>query len=445
MIFERAINGLFWGAERLFKQLFLSGEGGYNGSTVSEVSERLFPNIFARMAASRFDYVGRDHVYRLLGGGMGLIDWVSGCSMLPISQGQVNGGGSLVAFMLLCLGMLSCAVILQEIKHNDFPYVTHKLLRIVMNKSILYAGMTLTYGFTWKRACMGLGQISLFLLLYVSQYVTNRRMSNQIQNSCTSCGLYIKHLVFSCVTCATGLAGIRMCLMQWGFNSFGLVCALDSLGLVILSIKGIMVYCIKACAVVFNLELKKKGAFLIKDTQVHRKPTAEMAFCTEMDGFMDAALEICFYCTTLMEYFALYMFRDGIFIHIFDLAILLDVRYLISHSKRRIAKYNRLHQRSQFVTKSLPRVIYSDSDDAVPSCPICIEDMHVGRKLGCGHVYHVKCLLGWVKECDGQSCTCPLCRSDLVTGHFCDGADNNREDDWIEIEDVILHDLFSPD
>lgn len=366
--------------------------------------------------------------------------------MVPVEYGHVHSAAvatvpvTLVVLFLIFLGSLSCMVIMQEIKFNDMTSMRHTLLRILMNKCILYAGMSLTHGFRWEMALLGIGQVSLFLLIYMSQFLTNRRMENQIQNSCTSGYTYLKHVIFSCVTLASGLAGIHMFFSQWGFNSFSSVCALDSLALVILSSKGIMVYCIKLFAVMYNMKLKHGGR-VYKDLLFRRKQTAEMAFYTELNGFVNAILDVCFYWTYLMEYFAIYMFREGIFIHIVDLAILLDVRYLVAHSKRRIALYSKLHQRSQFVIKSLPREILHEKDSA--DCSICMERIHVGRKLSCGHVFHLKCLLGWVRECDVQSCTCPLCRSDLITGHFEETCmASGRLQDWLDIEDMLVHDLL---
>lgn len=368
------------------------------------------------------------------------LGYVPSNSVIDVPRLYGWGQASLCLLSLLC-----CMEISQGLTCNDISTVVYVMLRIIMNKSIVYAGMTLTYGFTWERAFAGVGQVVVFLLVYVSQFVTNRRMSIQIQNDCTSCGLYAKHVSFSFVTFGAGAVATRVCLSSWGFSSFGLICSLDALGLMTLSSRGIMRYCIKAIAVILNVRVKRTEGAGVASVALRRRPAAEMAFCTEMNGLVDALLEICFYFTCLLEYFALYMFRDGIFIHVVDLAILLDIRYLIAHSKKRLATYTTLHQRSQYVIKSLPRVIYVDEGDA-HTCPICMEDIKVARKLGCGHVFHVQCLLGWVQECNGYSCTCPICRSDLITGHFGQerhqSHDQSVVDDWNDIQGLLLQDLF---
>jgi hypothetical protein len=341
---------------------------------------------------------------------------------------------------LMVLGSLSLAVIMQEIKFNDMSPVTHKMLRILMNKSILYAGMTLTCGFSLEQAFLGLGQVMLFLLVYVSQFLTNRRMENQIQNSySTGVHFYFKYMTFSCITCASGLLAALHLLSTMGVNAFSFVCALDACTLLMLSCRGILVYLVRGLSVLFNLTLSRRGSLPAKRKLLMRKPTAEVAFYTEINGLVDAILEITMYSTSLLEYFALYMFRDGVFIHIFDLAVLLDIRYLISHSKRRMQRYTMLHQRAQFVTYELKREIAHSED-----CAICMEGLAVGRRLRCGHVFHLKCLLGWIKECDGSGCTCPLCRFELMKSVDVYSPEKDVSsavvldlDDDVTLEDVI--------
>jgi E3 ubiquitin-protein ligase synoviolin len=45
-----------------------------------------------------------------------------------------------------------------------------------------------------------------------------------------------------------------------------------------------------------------------------------------------------------------------------------------------------------------------------PTCPICREDMDLGKKLRCKHVFHLECLKKW---CERQQ-FCPICKVDLM-------------------------------
>lgn len=48
------------------------------------------------------------------------------------------------------------------------------------------------------------------------------------------------------------------------------------------------------------------------------------------------------------------------------------------------------------------------------TCPICLDQFKEGtykRTLVCNHIYHKKCIDGWLKRKD----TCPVCRRDVIS------------------------------
>eukprot|EP01031_Cornospumella_fuschlensis_P033363 gene33363-40359_t len=66
----------------------------------------------------------------------------------------------------------------------------------------------------------------------------------------------------------------------------------------------------------------------------------------------------------------------------------------------------------------LTRNLDSRFPDATPeevahagNCLVCREDMERGKKLACGHVFHLDCLRMWLQHQQ----TCPLCRADIST------------------------------
>ncbi|RYH31371.1 hypothetical protein EON65_02780 [archaeon] len=66
----------------------------------------------------------------------------------------------------------------------------------------------------------------------------------------------------------------------------------------------------------------------------------------------------------------------------------------------------------------LTRNLDSRFPDATPeeishagNCLVCREDMERGKKLPCGHVFHLDCLRMWLQHQQ----TCPLCRADIPT------------------------------
>ena len=416
------------------------------------------------------------------------------------------------------MASLSLAVISQELKFNDMSPVSQKMLRIVMNKSILYAGLALTSSFGIERALLGLTQVAIFLLVYISQFLTNRRVSNQIENNYgASWQGVLKYGGVSLLTfLSVGVVTFNMLANLVGGGSMSaqtLVWALDAWTLLLLSASGMSMYAARGLAVLWTVGVRIKGQtstttglVLVPRTNkdavskdaprsgrtgarlrkfplpgsivVKRKLTAEVAFYTELHGLIDAVLELGMYWSSCMAYAVVYLFRDGVFVHVFDLAILLDLRYLIAHSKWRMTRWRVLHSRAQYVVGTLAREVvqnkterereseregcygqgdeqhdgdgYGDGDKQQgdcrhlghlghldhldhldhlghlghqnrqhhhrEECAICMEGIGVGRRLPCGHIFHLRCLLAWIKECDGSKCTCPLCRSDLMGG-----------------------------
>jgi len=45
----------------------------------------------------------------------------------------------------------------------------------------------------------------------------------------------------------------------------------------------------------------------------------------------------------------------------------------------------------------------------VSECSVCLEPLTGGRKISCGHVFHVDCIEPWFRI----HTTCPLCRKEL--------------------------------
>lgn len=311
----------------------------------------------------------------------------------------------------------------QEVNQNDMPEIWTNLFRIAVNRVIICAGMTLTQGFTWWMWGLPWAVESvLFGLMYVSQYVMNKRITNQIQNQCKSCSWYVRHVVF-----AMGMLGGSLVLarlsVQDGNDVFHLICGLDCLMVAISSMRGILKYANKAMAVVMNLQIVCPHD--VEKFSLYRVPAKEVAYCTEMDSFVDTVLDVAAVGMSVLEYALLYVYRDGIYVHCYDFAILLDGRYLAQQVKKKVDKYIRLSRRAQYVMQVVPTVVFRGERNSVAhgyynigntKCPICLERMESAKRLSCGHIFHSECLLEWVKESANAACTCPMCRSDFIAG-----------------------------
>ena len=72
-----------------------------------------------------------------------------------------------------------------------------------------------------------------------------------------------------------------------------------------------------------------------------------------------------------------------------------------------ILKLQSLYTLLKNVDRKLPLVYLGESDK---ECMICTDTMENGRKLPCGHFFHLICLLKWM---DKGTKKCPLCRKEL--------------------------------
>jgi hypothetical protein len=67
------------------------------------------------------------------------------------------------------------------------------------------------------------------------------------------------------------------------------------------------------------------------------------------------------------------------------------------------------------------REIVEDSDEP-PTCPICLEQFHLGSKvtvLPCGHPFDQDCILEWLTK---RQSLCPICKYDLFCPSRCEGV-----------------------
>jgi E3 ubiquitin-protein ligase synoviolin len=63
--------------------------------------------------------------------------------------------------------------------------------------------------------------------------------------------------------------------------------------------------------------------------------------------------------------------------------------------------------------KSLPNVdldVPANRQGVDTTCIICLEEMHLAKRLRCGHIFHLSCLRRWIE----QNVKCPTCRSQIV-------------------------------
>lgn len=48
-------------------------------------------------------------------------------------------------------------------------------------------------------------------------------------------------------------------------------------------------------------------------------------------------------------------------------------------------------------------------DDTATICNICLDEIKIGKKLNCGHIFHLRCIKEWITGNSG----CPLCKTPI--------------------------------
>lgn len=61
-----------------------------------------------------------------------------------------------------------------------------------------------------------------------------------------------------------------------------------------------------------------------------------------------------------------------------------------------------------------PCVAWQELEAQEAECAICRERMASGKKLGCGHIFHLSCLRSWLEQPTRSAQSCPLCRAPLL-------------------------------
>lgn len=118
---------------------------------------------------------------------------------------------------------------------------------------------------------------------------------------------------------------------------------------------------------------------------------------------------------TYLAFFGFIMSNYALPIH-----LLRDVWAAFHSLQRKAISFLKYLQLTRNLQKRFPDAT-SEELQSAGSCLVCREDMNHGKKLPCGHVFHMECLRMWLQH--QQSC--PLCRyvhtsSTFIDYHDCD-------------------------
>ncbi|GJQ12045.1 hypothetical protein GpartN1_g3836.t1 [Galdieria partita] len=94
-------------------------------------------------------------------------------------------------------------------------------------------------------------------------------------------------------------------------------------------------------------------------------------------------------------------------VYALPLHIVRDMYMTIRRLQKHYTEYLRYKQVMATMNERFPDATWDEMIRVDRTCIICREDMRHAKKLSCGHMFHPKCLLSWLK----RQLSCPTCRA----------------------------------
>merc|ERR1712000_796222 len=110
----------------------------------------------------------------------------------------------------------------------------------------------------------------------------------------------------------------------------------------------------------------------------------------------------------------------GMSFTLIDVILLLNMRNVFLSLVRKYTNYTTFVAMEEQLRMRYP-TMEGDDIPADQVCAICRDQMAIAKLLPCGHLYHLRCIRGWLEE---NQNSCPMCRYDLRKGTTADQAPN---------------------
>ena len=123
---------------------------------------------------------------------------------------------------------------------------------------------------------------------------------------------------------------------------------------------------------------------------------------------VDVGSESLLLLASLLHYAHL-LYLLGISFTLIDVILLLNMRNVFLSLIRKWNNYTTFVAMEEELRLRYP-TIEGDEIPADQVCAICRDSMTVAKVLPCGHLYHLRCIRGWLEE---NQNSCPMCRYDL--------------------------------
>ena len=111
---------------------------------------------------------------------------------------------------------------------------------------------------------------------------------------------------------------------------------------------------------------------------------------------------------TYVSFFCLVFVYYGIPLH-----IMRDVYAAYQSFQRKLLNFIKYLRLTQNLENRFPTAT-EEEIAAAGNCLVCREEMDTGKKLPCGHIFHLNCLRTWLQHQQA----CPLCRYNLCIGNL---------------------------
>lgn len=170
-----------------------------------------------------------------------------------------------------------------------------------------------------------------------------------------------------------------------------------------------------------------KYLIFLRDQQLNENWVYKKTFTFGVE-FVENALSLivkglfCYILVTVFDSkFPFYVFRD----------IFVTCRTLFNKT----ANYYSYRRALSELNNRFPNATPEEIQNSDNRCVICREDMESGKKLPCGHIFHLKCIQDWLS----QQQVCPTCRAEILN----DDNNNRNEHDHQE-EQAQPHEQQQP-
>eukprot|EP00958_Prasinococcus_capsulatus_P025161 scaffold4126_cov383-Prasinococcus_capsulatus_cf.AAC.4 len=131
---------------------------------------------------------------------------------------------------------------------------------------------------------------------------------------------------------------------------------------------------------------------------------------------LDFVTELCILTFTWFHYCQVFWLH-GVGFQLTDAILVLHIKALTGSIFRKIRTYCRYRAATRSLQNTLPDATPEELERYEDECAICKEPMSHGKKLSCGHIFHLTCLRQWLEQSTSESYKCPMCRAPLVSTH----------------------------